>query len=105
MFALYLYLLSAQHCQLSHVSEWLQQVLVQLRGGLQQSTIGLILLLIQLQQLHHAVHALVFLQQLCQKEAYVITNTLITGDGQQTGTSNIKLEGKCEPLINKTRYY
>lgn len=60
----YLDLLPTKHCQFSHVPEGLQQVLVELRGGLQQATVGLILLLVQLQQLHHAVGALVFLQQL-----------------------------------------
>lgn len=60
--------LSAQHCQLPHVSEWLQQVLVQLCGGLQQPSIGLVLLLIQVQQLHHALCAFVHVQQLQQQE-------------------------------------
>ncbi len=60
----YLDLLSAQHGQLAHVSEGLQQIVVELRRGLHQISIRFVLLHIQLQQLHHPVHAALLLQQL-----------------------------------------
>lgn len=63
----YLNLLSAQHCHFSHVPERLKQVVVELGRCLQQSSIRLVLLRVNLQQLHHAVHGFVFVQYLHQK--------------------------------------
>ena len=50
-------LLSPQHGQLPHVPEGLEQVVVQLSGGLHQVSVRLVLLRVQIQQLHHALHA------------------------------------------------
>ena len=60
----YLNLLSAQHGQLPHVPERLQQVVVELSGRLQQLSVRLVLLGVHLQQLHHAVQGFVFVQHL-----------------------------------------
>lgn len=90
----YLDPLSAQHCQFPHVSEGLQQVLVQLGGGLQQTSVGLIFLLIQLQQLDHTVHGLVLLQQLqdmyTQEDHHVIVRQLTILDEMHLLNRQIK---------------
>lgn len=62
----YLNLLSAQHCHFPHVPERLKQVVVELSGRLQQHSVCLILLGVDLQQFHHAVHGFVFVQHLQQ---------------------------------------
>lgn len=78
----YLNLLPVQHGHLPHVPEGLQQIVVKLSGGLQKLPVGLVLVGVHLQQLHHAVHGFVSVQHLEPKQTLPSERSVSHGHSQ-----------------------